>query len=141
VCGAIFIAAGMAEANWVKTANLGLKLSFAAFLLPFLFALDPSLVLIGSPWQTMLSTLLGLIAITMLSAGFMGFLRSDLSRLARLALLTGGCLCLVQPWWLNLIGIGLGIWIWFSNEKCSPDFKVKGATPTSLPEDETAFSD
>jgi TRAP-type uncharacterized transport system fused permease subunit len=141
VCGAIFIAAGMADANWVKTANLGLKLSFAAFLLPFLFALDPSLVLIGSPWQTMLSTLLGIIAITMLSAGFMGFLRSDLSRLGRLALLTGGCLCLLQPWWLNLIGIGLGIWTWSANGKSSPAFKVKGSTSAPVPGEETASSD
>ena len=35
VCGAIFIAAGMADANWLETAKFGLKLCFAAFLIPF----------------------------------------------------------------------------------------------------------
>ncbi|MCJ7830684.1 MAG: TRAP transporter fused permease subunit, partial [Desulfobacterales bacterium] len=40
VCGAVFIAAGMAEADWVRTAGVALKLAFGLFLLPFLFALD-----------------------------------------------------------------------------------------------------
>ncbi len=52
VCGAIFIAAGMAEADWVETAKFGLKLSFAAFILPFLFVYNPSLILLGTPLRT-----------------------------------------------------------------------------------------
>jgi TRAP transporter 4TM/12TM fusion protein len=112
ICGAIFIAAGMAEANWVTTAKLGLKLAFAAFLLPFLFALDPSLVLIGPSWMILVSGLKGLLALTLLSAGIMGYLRSVLSPWQRTALLAAGCCFLLPPWWINLIGAGLAVWIY-----------------------------
>lgn len=49
VCGAVFIASGMADADWIKTAKMALKLSFAIFILPFYFAYAPSLLLLGSP--------------------------------------------------------------------------------------------
>lgn len=121
ICGAIFIAAGMADADWVKTAKLGLKLAFAAFLLPFLFALDPSLVLIGPLWQTGISFLKGLIAIALLSAGFMGYLRCELSVLQRTAVIAAGVCFLGLVWWLNLIGAALALWVWFSqNPRTQP---------------------
>ncbi len=112
ICGAIFIAAGMAEANWVTTARLGLKLAFAAFLLPFLFALEPSLVLIGDAGAIVWSFARGLLAITLLSAGFMGYLRCRLSWPARLAALAGGCCFLGPQWWLALAGAAISVWLW-----------------------------
>ena len=115
VCGAIFIAAGMAEANWVSTAKLGLKLAFAAFLLPFLFALDPSLLFLGSVWQGILSALKGVAALTVLSAGFMGFLHRELKWFQRTALLAAGCCLLGPQWWLNLAGLFMGGWAWLAN--------------------------
>ncbi len=120
ICGAIFIASGMAEANWVTTAKLGLKLAFAAFLLPFLFAMDPSLVLIGPWWMTLVSALKGLLALTLLSAGFMGYLRADLSAVYRLALLIAGCCFLAPQWWLYPIGAALGGWVLWSSGKGDP---------------------
>ena len=106
----------MADADWVKTAKLGLKLAFAAFLLPFLFALDPSLILIGPLWQTGISFSKGLIAIVLLSSGFMGYMRVELGVLMRAVVIAAGICFLGPQWWLNLIGGALAVWVWLSQK-------------------------
>ena len=113
VCGAIFIASGMAEADWVETAKLGLKLSFAAFLLPFLFAYDPSLVLIGSPLKVILSLARAALALVFLSAGLMGYLKSVLGIASRLALVAAGIMILAPDLWMDIGGILIGFSIWY----------------------------
>jgi TRAP transporter 4TM/12TM fusion protein len=120
VCGAVYIAAGMADANWVNTAKLGLKLSFAAFLLPFCFALDPSLILIGSLWQTALSFIRGILAILLISAGFIGYFRTYLNLASRLALLAGGVFFLLPDWRFDLAGACLGVLVWLINREAGP---------------------
>ena len=54
VCGAVYIAAGIAGADWMETARYSLRLSYAAFLLPFVFVYDYSMLLIvgGGRWPS-----------------------------------------------------------------------------------------
>lgn len=117
VCGAIFIASGMAEANWVETAKFGLKLSFAAFLLPFLFAHDPGLILIGSPIAVIMSVVRAALALVLLSAGFMGYLNAILGMPSRFALVLGGIMLLVPGLWINVGGILTGFFIWYISSR------------------------
>lgn len=117
VCGAVFIAAGMAEADWVETAKFGLRLSFAAFLLPFLFAYEPSLVLIGSPFGVMVSGVRAALALVLLSAGFMGYLNSALGVASRLAVIAAGVMILVPDVWTTLVGVMMGACIWFASRR------------------------
>jgi TRAP transporter 4TM/12TM fusion protein len=126
VCGAIFIAAGMAEADWVETAKFGLKLSFAAFLLPFLFAYDPSLVLIGSPLAVIMSVGRAALALVFISAGFMGYLKSVLGMASRLALIGAGIMILAPALWTDIGGILMGFSIWYLSRR-----KGKGGVPHS----------
>jgi len=117
VCGAVFIAAGMAEADWVETAKFGLRLSFAAFLLPFLFALEPSLVLIGSPFAVMVTVARAALALVLLSAGFMGYLNSALEMASRLALIAAGIMILVPDFWTTVVGVMMGAFTWFASKR------------------------
>jgi len=117
VCGAVFIAAGMAEADWVETAKFGLRLSFAAFLLPFLFALEPSLVLIGSPFAVMVTVTRAALALVLLSAGFMGYLNSALGMASRLALIAAGIMILVPDFWTTVAGVMMGAFTWFASRR------------------------
>ncbi len=113
VCGAIFIAAGMAEADWVETAKFGLKLSFAAFILPFLFVYNPSLILLGTPLRTILHVIRASLALLFISAGFMGYWKTICSlKIRSLLLLAGGLLC-IPNLWTSLIGGCLGLGLWF----------------------------
>jgi TRAP-type uncharacterized transport system fused permease subunit len=117
ICGAIFIAAGMADANWTETAKIGMKLAYAAFLLPFLFAYNPSLVLIGTPVEIFFSGIKSLLCLTLLSAGFMGYFRGELKILERILIITAGCLFIPAIWWANLLGLIIGGWLWLSTGK------------------------
>ncbi|PIE32323.1 TRAP transporter permease DctM/Q [candidate division KSB3 bacterium] len=113
VCGAIFIAAGMAEADWVETAKFGLKLSFAAFLLPFLFAYDPNLILIGSTGTIFLSIVRSAGALLVLSAGFMGYWRTECSAWQRSLLFIAGALLCIPNLWSALTGTLVAVMIWY----------------------------
>jgi len=113
VCGAVFIASGMAEANWIDTAKIGLKLSFAAFLIPFLFVYDPSLVLIGSPVSTIQSLARSAMALICLSAGIMGYFRLVLRTPLRVGLIIAGTMLLIPGSLNNLIGLLMAVLLWF----------------------------
>jgi len=117
VCGAVFIAAGMANADWLETAKFSLRLSFAAFLLPFVFAYDPSLVLIGSPLAVLLSLTRAACALVFLSAGFMGYLNSVLGMTSRSALIAAGIMILKPGLWTDIGGILIGFSIWYLSRR------------------------
>jgi len=89
----------------VKTAKFGLTLGFAAFLLPFLFVYYPSLLLIGSPLAVIMGVARATLALTLLSAGSIGFLNSVLGVSNRVALVLAGLLVLMPDLWGNVFGI------------------------------------
>jgi len=110
ICGAVFIAAGMADANWVTTAKLSLKLGFAAFLMPFLFVYNQELLLLtGSGLDVTLVVGRTLIAIMYLSAGLMGYWRVILDRGRRGIMLLAGILLLVPFVPVQIVGLVAGV--------------------------------
>ncbi|RCK43287.1 TRAP dicarboxylate transporter subunit DctM [Thalassospira profundimaris] len=48
VCGAVFIAAGMVEENWLKVAGTAMSLGVGLYLVPLAMVANPSLLLLGS---------------------------------------------------------------------------------------------
>jgi TRAP transporter 4TM/12TM fusion protein len=109
VCGAVYIAAGMAGADWMETARYSLRLSYAAFLLPFVFVYDHSmLVLIDpNPWTILASVIRSTLAMITLSAGFIGQFRGPLTWPGRGLMILVGILWIVPHWaWDVLAAIG-----------------------------------
>lgn len=117
VCGAVFIASGMAGADWMQTASYSLRLSYAAFLLPFVFIYDNSILFItGSLPDTLLCIIRVTMAMTLLSAGFIGQFRRGLNIPGRLVLLALGVLWIVNYWLWDLLGlIGTILIVWDRN--------------------------
>ncbi len=107
VCGAVYIAAGIADANWVKTAKFALLLGFSAFIIPYLFVYDNSLLLLSHPLATVYGLIRSLLAITVISAAGMGYFTSLLTPLQRILLIIAGILLLIKILYLNIIGIGI----------------------------------
>jgi TRAP-type uncharacterized transport system fused permease subunit len=95
-------------------------------LLPFLFIYDPGLILMGSPLEVAVAGLKGLLAVILLSAGFNGYLRTELKGLGRLVALVGGGLIFSPIWWLNLVGVTLALWVWVINSRAvTPSNKLR----------------
>jgi TRAP transporter 4TM/12TM fusion protein len=110
VCIAAYAAAGLAGANPMKTGFTATKLGIAAFIVPFIFCYEPSLMGLGSIWEVLSSmgtATVGVIALA--GAAEWYFLRANRFYESVLLLVAAGCL--IKPGWItDLIGFGaLGI--------------------------------
>lgn len=92
ICGTIFIASSLAQSHWIKTAIQALKLSVAAFLVPFIIILDPALVLVGTTGGIIRCTITAFIGITALSAGFMRYFMRPVNLVCSILLIFSGVL-------------------------------------------------
>lgn len=117
VCGAVYIASGLAEADWMETARYSLRLSYAAFLLPFIFVYDHSLLLLGNNLiHILLCILRTMMSMVMLSAGFIGQLRRTLNFVGRLTLIGTGILWITPQWIMDLVAL-VGTFLIFLDNK------------------------
>lgn len=96
VCGTVYIGAAIANANWLKTAWIAMRLSVGAYLVPFMLILSPALLLVGTTAEILRSTVTAAIGIFALSIGGMGHFLLDLKWLERILFCLGGLL-LVEP--------------------------------------------
>lgn len=71
---AAYSAAAIANADPNKTGFTAVRLGLPAFIIPFLFAYCPSLLLIGSPLQILFSVLKALVALLFLASSLEGYL-------------------------------------------------------------------
>ncbi|MBE0614345.1 MAG: TRAP transporter fused permease subunit [Burkholderiales bacterium] len=70
VCGAVFIAAGMVEENWLKVAGKAMALGLGLYLIPLGMISTPGLIaLADSPGAALLATIKVGLAVTMVSYG------------------------------------------------------------------------
>jgi TRAP transporter 4TM/12TM fusion protein len=94
---AVYTGAAIAGSDPWKTGIAAVKLALGAFLVPYIFAMSPALVLVGATpmliVQMLITSVLGMVA---LGAGVTGFWSTKLYVWERLALIAGGLL-LVDP--------------------------------------------
>lgn len=110
---AVYAGAAIAGSNPWKTGIEAVKLASGAFLVPYIFALSPVLVLVGATpllvFQMLMTSVLGMVA---LGAGVAGFWTVALGPVERLALIVGGLL-LVDPGVLtDLVGAGIVVTVY-----------------------------
>ena len=105
VCVAVYAAASIAGSKPLQTAFQAMGLGIVAYLVPFAFAFNPALLLIGSPFQVISSTLLVILGIGALGVGIEGYLFGSLSWLKRILFISGS-IGLFSPWGiLRIIGM------------------------------------
>jgi TRAP transporter 4TM/12TM fusion protein len=113
---AAYAGSAIAKSNPFKTGVNATKLAIAAFLIPYMFALNPEMIMIVGGEVTLTSatimTALPMIATAIvglwgIGAGFIGYMNGPLNPILRIISLGGG-LCLVIPGTLtDIIGIAL----------------------------------
>jgi len=91
-----FVAAGIADADQMKTAFTATKLSLVAFILPFMWVFDSRLMLIGPPQTLILPIITAFIGTFCLASAIQGLLLIRLNIFTRL-LLFSGSMFLVYP--------------------------------------------
>ncbi len=107
VAAAVFVTAGLAGAEVVKTGFIACRLAIAAFLVPFMFVYAPALLLQGSPLEILVTTVASAIGVVALAAGIGGYFARPASLLDRVLLLAAGVLLVVPGVVTDALGLGL----------------------------------
>ncbi len=103
-----YLAAAIAKANAVKTALNGLKLASAAFILPFIFALSPELLMLNSTvMKTVVVVLTSLAGIYALAASLENYALGDLKIYERIPLFVAALLLLVPSTVTDITGLSV----------------------------------
>jgi TRAP-type uncharacterized transport system fused permease subunit len=111
---AAFAAANIARTDAWETGIESVKVGWTVFLIPFLFAASPALLMIGSAWDVLVAFATTLAGIWFGTAAFIGFLRRELGVAERLLSGAAAALLLLphqavtMGLWCNAAGLALG---------------------------------
>jgi TRAP transporter 4TM/12TM fusion protein len=113
---AVYAAAGLAKANMWTTGWAAMRAAAPAYIVPFMFAYEPALLMIGD-WQTIaFATLSATVGVIALAAGFFGYLLAPLALWQRGVLLVAAVLLIVPEVISSIVGgailllVGGGQW-------------------------------
>ncbi|MBO5421912.1 MAG: TRAP transporter permease [Clostridia bacterium] len=107
---AAYAGSAIAKSNPMKTGVTATRLAITAFIVPYIFAFSPEMLIIGSdaPWyEIVLLVVTALCGIYIISAGMEGYLIREMPWWQRIVALAGG-LCMVIPGLVtDAVGIAL----------------------------------
>ncbi|MGD9940192.1 MAG: DUF3394 domain-containing protein, partial [Clostridia bacterium] len=105
---AAFAGAGIAKANPMKAAITASKLAIAAFLVPYIFVMNPAMLLIdvklGSGLLMVATSMIGMIGV---SSGIMAYLITPMKWWERIIMIAGGIMMIDPGRFSDLIGVAL----------------------------------
>ena len=105
---AAYAGAAIAQANPMKTALTATKLAVGAFIVPYVFALNPAMLFIDTTaGEVILICITSLVGIFAVSAALEGFLLRGMSWPERLVSLAGGLMLIYPGLITDLVGVGL----------------------------------
>ena len=120
---AAFAAASIARADPMKTGLASVKFGWVAFVIPFLFAFSPSLILIGEPAEIAWAIVTATLGVWLVSAGLAGYFANKLSMPMRVLFCVAGLAALIPAGmfpgaiYTDVVGVILGAavmgWSWF----------------------------
>jgi len=98
----------------MKTGWAGMRLGIVAYVVPFLFAYHPALLMQGSVLDIGLAVATAVLGVVLLAVACVGYLFRPMGWPARLGFGAAGLLLLPPPssaWWLlaNVVGLVLGL--------------------------------
>lgn len=124
---AAFAGAAISGANSMQTAVQSFKIGIAAFLVPFVFAFSPSLLMQGDTKQIVISAITACVGIYMLTASVQGWFVHKVGFFLRGVLLVASILMIMDGYVFDGIGATLVILLYIIQKKKSHLYLSKGA--------------
>ena len=119
---AVFAAAALAKSDLWKTGLEAVRIAAPAYIVPFMFVYEPSLMLIGDWFTSLTSSVAAVIGVMSLAAGLQGYLLREARWWERILLVTAAIL-LIKPGYISdAIGLAL-LALVFIVQKLSVDAK------------------
>ncbi|MBQ8763511.1 MAG: TRAP transporter permease [Clostridia bacterium] len=128
---AAYAGSAIAKSNPMKTGVIATRLAITAFIVPYIFAFSPEMLIIGSdkPWyEIVLLVVTALCGIYIISAGMEGYMVRHMPWWQRIAAIAGG-LCMVIPGLVtDAIGLVIIVLLFLIQKFGSKKDKNKAAT-------------
>lgn len=107
VCLAAYAGAGIANANPMRTGFTALRVAVAGFLIPYVFILQPALLLQGEVVDLLTSVVTVIIGMAALAAALAGYLLAPLKVAERVLLILGGLLLIYPEIMISVTGMAV----------------------------------
>jgi len=106
---AAYAGAAIAHSNPFKTGLISVKLAIAAFLIPYMFAINPNMIIVenSNPWIVVQVVITAFVGLYGLSTGLEGYALKRASIVERIFLLAGGLSLIIPGTRTDIIGIVL----------------------------------
>ncbi|MDR1378299.1 MAG: TRAP transporter permease [Synergistaceae bacterium] len=112
---AAYAGAGIARADPMKTGITATKLALAGFLVPYIYAYNPILVLVGfEPFVFSQAVVTALIGVFLLGMATIGYYKAPLNGFLRILALGGALGLMIPGWKSDLTGLVVLIFLWFA---------------------------
>ncbi|MGF9711468.1 TRAP transporter permease [Paenibacillus naphthalenovorans] len=108
---AAFAAAAVADAKPMLTAMTATRLAFVAYVIPFMFVLNPAYLLIGSVGDIALAISSGVLGVVAFGIVFQGYIHHRIGWFRRAWALAAGGLIIIPNPLCNMAGIGLIVFL------------------------------
>lgn len=115
VCLAAYAAAGVAKTDPFATGWRAFRMGLAGYIVPFLFVLNPVLLLQGKAGEVALAAVTGTIGVACLCVGLEGYFRRPLALLPRVLLLGAAFNLMIPGLTTDLVGLALILAAWGSS--------------------------
>jgi TRAP transporter 4TM/12TM fusion protein len=96
VCLSVYVASGIAHADWLKTAGWAIRMGLPAFIIPYIFVYNPALLLMGKPLFLIQAVVTAVLGMYLLAGAVVGFHLRKINLLERIVL-TASALALLVP--------------------------------------------
>ncbi|MDX5402906.1 MAG: TRAP transporter permease [Rhodobacterales bacterium] len=114
---AVYAACGIAQSPVMSTSWTAVRLGLTGYIIPFMFVFGPSLLMIGTWTEIVLTAISATMGVTFLAAGLAGFLLRPTGWIVR-SLLIAAALTLINPGLLtDAIGLSLALLALFLNAR------------------------
>ena len=107
---AAFAAATVAGSDPMKTAGAAVQFGWSAYIVPFMFVVAPELLMQGSVWLILQTSITAIFGVWMVSAGFVGYFSRPLDMLHRVIFIGAGVLMMIPASameygnWTDIVG-------------------------------------
>jgi len=105
---AAYAGAAIAQSNPMQTAFTATKLAIGAFIVPYVFALNPAMLFIDTTaWEVILICITSLAGIFAVSAALEGYILRNMTWWQRIIIAVGGLLLIYPGWVTDVIGLAM----------------------------------
>lgn len=129
---ASYAAAGISGANPMATSVASFKIGIAAFIVPFMFFYNSSILMDGTWYEVGRAAVTAIFGVYLLSSGIQGwFMAARSAWFLRIAMVIAALFMIAGGWGTDLIGAGIAVAIYFVQKLFRPSpnasIKVRGA--------------